>query len=61
MVDMLAYRDLSPDQNMNPDIDLKVLGAEFLDSDGPPSDPFVLLLPPRVKGFGFHDKKWREF
>ena len=28
------------------------------ESDTPPEDPFVLLLPPTMKGFKMHDKKW---
>jgi hypothetical protein len=22
---------------------------------------FNLLLPPKIKGFGFHDKKWSQY
>ncbi|KAF2113908.1 P-loop containing nucleoside triphosphate hydrolase protein [Lophiotrema nucula] len=27
-------------------------------SEDPPAEPFVLLLPATIKGFGFHNKKW---
>ncbi|KAH8881711.1 P-loop containing nucleoside triphosphate hydrolase protein [Thozetella sp. PMI_491] len=30
-----------------------------MDSDTPPEYPFQLLLPPKIWGFGLHDKKWR--
>jgi hypothetical protein len=26
----------------------------------PPDDPFILLLPDTIRGYGFHDKKWRK-
>ena len=30
-----------------------------MDNNEPPEDPF-LLLPSKIRGFGFHDKKWRN-
>ncbi|KAK2788361.1 hypothetical protein FQN52_006685 [Onygenales sp. PD_12] len=35
------------------------LGQEAMDKAEPPEDPFVLLLPAEILGFGFNDKKWR--
>jgi hypothetical protein len=29
-------------------------------STEPPGDPFLLLLPPMIKGFGLHDKRWSK-
>jgi SpoVK/Ycf46/Vps4 family AAA+-type ATPase len=34
------------------------LPESAFESDTPPEDPFVLLLPPTMKGFKMHDKKW---
>ncbi len=36
------------------------LGPEAMESDEPPDDSFVLLLPAEILGFGFHDKKWSK-
>ncbi|KAH6890682.1 P-loop containing nucleoside triphosphate hydrolase protein [Thelonectria olida] len=36
------------------------LPETLLGRDEPPDDPFLLLLPPRIHGFGLHDKKWRS-
>ena len=33
------------------------LGERLMDLDNPPEDPFVLLLPANIRGYGFHDKK----
>jgi hypothetical protein len=27
-------------------------------ADAPPAEPFALLLPPSIRGYGFHNKKW---
>lgn len=34
------------------------LPESTFESDTPPEDPFVLLLPATMKGFKMHDKKW---
>lgn len=34
------------------------LGHEVMSKDHPPDDPFPLLLPAEIIGFGFHDRKW---
>ncbi|KAI1500278.1 P-loop containing nucleoside triphosphate hydrolase protein [Biscogniauxia marginata] len=31
-----------------------------LDRDDPPSDEFTIMLPPKILGFGLHDKKWKN-
>ncbi|OQE14584.1 hypothetical protein PENSTE_c034G03910 [Penicillium steckii] len=36
------------------------LGHEVMSKDHPPDDPFPLLLPAEIIGFGFHDRKWRS-
>lgn len=60
MVDMSAYRTLHADKIPAPDPDRENLNSFAMAHEEPPDDPFVLLLPPSVKGFGFHDKKWSE-
>lgn len=37
-----------------------VLAKTLVAMDEPPAGHFVLLLPSRIKGFGFHDKKWSK-
>ncbi|CAO2651416.1 Nn.00g039860.m01.CDS01 [Neocucurbitaria sp. VM-36] len=58
MIDIDTYR------RMHSDEDLKArekddLSEETMNSDAPPEDDFVLLLPAKIQGYGFHDKKWR--
>ncbi|SPO04285.1 related to TOB3 (member of AAA-ATPase family) [Cephalotrichum gorgonifer] len=58
MVDMSTYRELHKEQGQSGE--RGDLDAEAMSRDEPPDDPFVLLLPPRILGFGMHDKKWRS-
>lgn len=37
------------------------IGAEAMSKDDPPAGPFVLMMPPTIPAFRFHDKKWRTF
>jgi hypothetical protein len=37
------------------------LDEESMRAEEPPADPFVLLLPATIRGFGFHNKKWSKF
>ncbi|KAH6957193.1 hypothetical protein DER45DRAFT_539951 [Fusarium avenaceum] len=32
----------------------------MMDFTAPPPEEFVLLMPPTIYGFGFHDKQWRK-
>jgi|SRR5437667_1267924 len=60
MVDILTYRDLHQDKNARqPADDASDLEPGAMEQDDPPPEPFVLLLPPKIMGFGLHDKKWR--
>ncbi|KAI4681791.1 uncharacterized protein J4E84_007387 [Alternaria hordeiaustralica] len=34
------------------------LSSEELENDEPPGGAFTLMLPPTIKGYGFHNKKW---
>lgn len=56
------YRELEQDRNaresaephQNNDRDI----IDVVDHDDPPDETFILLLPPEIKGFGLHDKRW---
>ncbi|KAK4167517.1 P-loop containing nucleoside triphosphate hydrolase [Cladorrhinum sp. PSN259] len=60
MVDVNAYRELHGDDGSEADIlsFREYLAPELMDADEPPPGLFVQLLPPTIRGFGFHDKKW---
>src|ERR1041385_7371433 len=58
MVDASVYKQLhtkNEDGEEQPD---SGNGMIDLDAPEPPHPNFVLLLPPTVRAFGFHDKKW---
>jgi hypothetical protein len=60
MVDNATYRQMHPeDSEIAPP--RNALGREAMDSDKPPADPFVLLLPAHIRGYGMHNKKWSKF
>ncbi|KAM6532569.1 hypothetical protein FSOLCH5_001993 [Fusarium solani] len=59
MVDMATYRELHSKEEVQTAVAQDDLGEGVMSSSEPPDDPFVLLLPPRIRGFGLHDKKWR--
>lgn len=54
MVDSATYRQMHA--NVSPQRD--DLGPESMELDEPPQDPFILLLPSTIRGFGMGDKKW---
>lgn len=60
MVDDATYRELYP---INDDLSVEEddLGQEVMDFNSPPEDPFLLLLPEKIRGFGMHDKKWSTY
>ena len=60
MVDITTYKELHmKGQNVEaPGRD--DLGEELMESEDPPGGSFVLLLPPKILGYGLHDKKWRS-
>ncbi|GAB1312745.1 hypothetical protein MFIFM68171_02955 [Madurella fahalii] len=60
MIDTMTYKDLHSKDNTEMAKSRDDLGEERMNSDTPPEDPFVLLLPPKIFGFGIHDKKWRK-
>lgn len=58
MVDMNTYKVMHDSTPSLP-------GREELEdiamhNETPPEDPFSLILPATIKGFGFHNKKWSE-
>jgi hypothetical protein len=56
MVDMNTYREINDVSALPPQRD--DLGQDVMDQEEPPKGPFLLLLPPTILGFGFHDRKW---
>ena len=60
MVDIKTHKELHAKEQGNDGPGQDDLGKELMDSDTPPEDPFVLLLPPKILGYGLHDKKWRS-
>lgn len=59
MIDLATYRQMhSNESELPPQHD--DLGQQAMVNDEPPEDPFVLLLPANILGFGFHDKKWSK-
>ncbi|KAB8225697.1 hypothetical protein BDV33DRAFT_230164 [Aspergillus novoparasiticus] len=55
MVDMQMYQQIHVDNNPP----VREYGGPDVTEAIPPNDPFLLLLPATIHGFGFHDKKWR--
>lgn len=55
MVDMLTYEQIHP-AGQTPE---RQYGGPDVEDENPPEGPFLLLLPATIRGFGFHDKKWR--
>ncbi|KAJ0109953.1 P-loop containing nucleoside triphosphate hydrolase protein [Diaporthe amygdali] len=68
MIDMATYNELhGKDQEKDEEEELTPpkpprrddLGPDAMESDEAPSGSFVLLLPPTIPAFRFHDKKWQ--
>ncbi|KAF2498989.1 P-loop containing nucleoside triphosphate hydrolase protein, partial [Lophium mytilinum] len=57
MIDIATYRQLHLDAFSSPQNDETELDATDLEE--PPEGPFLLLLPATIRGYGFHDKKWK--
>lgn len=64
MVDYDMYRELDPDRHGrgSEELEDEPLAGEIIDIQGdqPPSEHFMLLLPPDIKAFGLHDKRWSK-
>jgi hypothetical protein len=62
MIDFNTYRQMHPSKSQQPlasNAEMREQGVD-MGSDDPPSEPFCILLPPTILGYGFHDKKWSE-
>ncbi|CAJ0547564.1 Ff.00g043180.m01.CDS01 [Fusarium sp. VM40] len=64
MVDVETYhRSCGESKSEDPNTDEFVAQLRITDFDQftpPPTEEFVLLMPPTIYGFGFHDKQWRK-
>ena len=58
MVDMHTYKQLHDEADTNIGLTTGDISAAAMDRDEPPSEDFAIQLPPKVLGFGLHDKKW---
>ena len=59
MIDPATQNKLHPkDRSKEPLQD--DLGPEWMHSDEPPPDPFLLLLPRKIHGFNMQNKRWEE-
>jgi len=54
MIDTATFNELHPSQSLQQD----ELGSDAMERDNPPDETFLLLLPPRIHGYGLDDKKW---
>jgi hypothetical protein len=61
MIDIENYRRMHSGDELKPR-GPDDLSEEDMDSSEPPDDhPFLMVLPGKVSGFGFHDKKWSKY
>jgi len=58
MVDMHTYKQLHEEVDTNIGLSTGDISAAAMGRDEPPSEDFAIQLPPKVLGFGLHDKKW---
>ena len=62
MVDMTTYKLMHPPESESSPterLDESIMSNEDL-PDASDYPYFSLLLPPKIKGFGFHNKKWSQ-
>lgn len=57
-MDTTTYKVLHREDKSAVQGDLSVVDMQ---PDEPPADPFVLLLPANIPGFGFHTKVWSKY
>ncbi len=63
MVDVNTYRQMHPaesDQELATDEEMRLQGVD-MSSDDFPSEPFCIMLPSTIRGYGFHDKRWSKY
>lgn len=62
MVDMSTYNTLHSTQADGPHDQTSSggdsIGQAAMNAKEPPGDDFLLTLPAKVPGFGFHNKRW---
>lgn len=58
MIDMQTYHQMHPKESEEVDDPGLPLDPEAMRSVDIPDDPFALLLPAHVLGYGLQDKKW---
>ncbi|KAH7094543.1 AAA family ATPase [Paraphoma chrysanthemicola] len=56
MVDAETYKLMHSEEE--PPSDRIELEDSIMNAEDPPPEPFSLLLPSRLRGYGFHNKKW---
>ena len=61
MVDMETYKAMHDDEEEEVSPDRVELEDDRMNAEEPPAGPFTLLLPARIRGYGFHNKKWSKY
>jgi hypothetical protein len=59
MVDATTYKLMHEDEEQADD--REELDEDSMRTDDLPAEPFVLLLPATIPGYGFHNKKWSKY
>jgi len=59
MIDTAMYKQLDAGDTERPEPE-NDLDQQTMESEKPPADPFILLLPATIRGYGLHDKKWSK-
>jgi hypothetical protein len=60
MVDDTTYKLMHGDRDEELEEYREVLDEGSMHADELPAEPFVLLLPATIRGYGFHNKKWSK-
>jgi hypothetical protein len=58
MIDMATYKVMHDDEE--PSAPRDEPPAEDMLTETLPAEPFALLLPATIRGYGFHNKKWSK-
>jgi hypothetical protein len=60
MIDDTTYKLMHEDADDETADAREELDEDSTRADNPPAEPFVLLLPATIRGYGFHNKKWSK-
>lgn len=60
MIDTTTYKLMHGTEDEEPAADRVDLDEDTMRVDNVPAEPFVLLLPATIRGYGFHNKKWSK-